>query len=89
MGILLSLLRNASAPAVRPRPPECHAGEQPVAMAAADVAAFDVDDPTKLAPPSVATMAMTRQAQTKKKTNASSLPQHSKAPGNLSGLAPI
>jgi hypothetical protein len=75
-----------------PRPPERHAGEPPVAMAAAtDVAAFD-DDPTKLAPPSVATMAITRQAQTKKKTNASSrssLPQHSKSPDDLSGLAPI
>ena len=82
MGILLSLLRNASASAVLPRPPE-----PPVVMAAAEVAAFD--DDAKLTPPSVATMAITRQAQTKKKTNASSLPQHSKAPGNLSGLAPI
>jgi len=59
-------------------------------MAAAEVAAFD--DDAKLTPPSVATMAITRQAQTKKKTNASScssLPQHSTAPGDLSGLAPI
>jgi hypothetical protein len=92
LGILLSLLRNASASAVPPCPPERHAGEPPIVMAAAEVAAFDDDDDDpKLAPAplSVATMAIRRQAQTRKKTNASSLPQHSTAPGDLSGPAPI
>jgi hypothetical protein len=88
LGILLSLLRNASAAV----PPERHAGEPPV-FVADDAALFD-DGPAKLAPPSVvATMAaITRQAQTRKRkasSRTSLRPQHSTAPGAPSGLAPI